>query len=93
LPINAPVKTLREFPYLGFLVILPDEIRGRRKNAGQKYGCINRRQFALQGTAAGMHVEEMEIEPSVSRGICFWTLMTVLKEPQDRQGPIDYLRS
>src|ERR1039457_7715993 len=93
LPINAPVKNFSEFPYLSFFFILLSEITCHRKNTGHEYAGINRRQFTLQGSAAGLHIEEMVIEPFVSRGSLFRTLMPGMKEPQKRQSPVDCFRS
>src|ERR1039457_2748874 len=88
LPINAPVKNFSKFPYLSFFFTLPSEIACHRKNTGHEYAGINRRQFTLQGSAAGLHIEKMVVEPFISRGSLFRTLMAGMKETQKRQGQI-----
>src|ERR1700722_4145963 len=92
-PINAPVKNFSKFPYLALFFTFSSEIAGHRKNTGHEYGSIDRRQFTLQSSAASLHVEEMVVEPFISRGIGFRALRAGMKEPQKRQSPVDCLRS
>src|ERR1700692_1522053 len=92
-PIDAAVKNFGKFSYLAFSFTAPREIACHRKNTCHEYGSINCRQFTLPGPAASLHVKEMVVEPFVSRCIRFRTLRAGMEEPQERQTPVDHLRS
>ena len=71
LPIDAAIQIISKLPYLAFRLAVRGEIVCRRKNTGHQYGGIDRRQFAFPDPAAGLHVEEVIVEPFVSGGIRF----------------------
>src|SRR5579862_9090022 len=92
-PINSPVKHVGKFPYFAFLFTLSAEIVGRRKNTCDEYGRVNGRQFALPRTASRLHVEEVVVEPFVSRRIRLRTLMAGMKKSKKRECSLDCQRS
>lgn len=84
-PIASPVERVGEitdFPFLGHLGV---EIGCGCQRAGQQERRIDRRQFAVPHAPAGLHVEEMIIEPAIARDVRLLPLRTVREEAQRRQ--------
>ena len=82
LPIDAGVQTLGQVADLALDRRVAVEVRRGGQHAAQQQRGIDRRQLALPRARAALHVEEVIVEPLVTRRVGLGTLLALPEEPQ-----------
>ena len=87
-PIGPTIERIGESANFLLLRGLGVEIGTGRQGAGQQEGAIDRRQFAVPGAPACLHVEEMIVEAAMAGGVGLRSLRAVPEETQGGQSAV-----
>jgi hypothetical protein len=85
LPIGAAIERVAKGADFTLVSRTGVEIHSRRQRAGQQEGAIHRRQLALPGATAGLHVEKMIVKPLVAGGVGLGALRALPEKTQRRK--------
>ena len=88
-PVSAAIERVGKGAYFLFLGRIRVKIRARRQRTGEQNGAVHRRQFALPGAPAGLHVEKMIIEAVVAGSVRLGALPAVPEKSQCGEDRLD----
>src|SRR5262249_27095216 len=83
--VNTAVESLGQSPDLLLLLRIVIEVDANGENACQQQRRVESGQLALPGAPPRLHVEEVVVEPFVTRGIRFRPLRALPKVPRGRE--------
>src|SRR6185312_2262959 len=89
LPVDAPVELSGKRADLALFLCIACEIFCSRQHPREEERRVDRRQFRLPGAASSLHVQEMVIEPLVTRRVSVGTLRAARKEAQTCERALD----
>ena len=89
LPVGAAIERVGEGADLMFFGRICVKEHTSRQRARQQKSAVYRRQLALPGTPAGLHVEKMIIKTMVAGRVGFGTVRTIPEKPQCRKRTLD----